>query len=527
MRFDRRSLLTMAALAGAFAPAAGRAIAALPTSSLTFGKPEPFSYDKLKELAAQLARKPYVAHPQPAPSVVAQINYEEWGKINFDTNYALYADGPGRYPISFFHLGQWFRSPVTIYSVENGQARRIIYETKYFQMPADSIARSLPPGAGFAGFRVQEARGGALDWRHNDWVAFLGASYFRAIGELSNYGISARGVAIDTAVADRPEEFPNFTRFYLSESKGGKDVIVDALLEGPSVVGAYRFKMTRGKGVIMEIEQTLHLRRAVERFGIAPLTSMYWFWETVKQTGIDWRPEVHDSDGLSMWTGGGEHIWRPLNNPPGATTSTFLDQDPKGFGLLQRDRNFDHYQDGVHYEKRPSVWVEPIGKWGKGTVQLVELPTDDEIHDNIVAMWVPEKAAAAGSQLTLSYRLYWLADEPFPTPLARCVATRIGRGGQPGQPRPKDVRKFVIEFLGGPLASLPFGTKPEMHVTASRGEITQYQIIEPVPDDVPGHWRVEFDLAGIHSATPVELRLFLTVAGKVASETWLYQYRPF
>lgn len=527
IQIDRRSVLKLAT-ASTLLGAVARGAAASPAKpSLRLGEPVPFSYDTLKALAARLAKAPYVPPPRPAPAVVENIDYEEWGKISFNPNDALYADGPGRFPITFFHLAKWFPKAVAMYAVANGHAREIRYSPAYFRMPAEAVARELPPGAGFAGFRVQEARDGKLDWRRNDWVAFLGASYFRAVGELFQYGMSARGVAIDTAVANRPEEFPDFTRFYLSEPDAGDGVTVCALLDGPSVVGAYKFVMTRGKGVLMDIEQTVHLRRSVERFGLAPLTSMYWFSETAKPTAIDWRPEVHDSDGLSMWTGVGEHIWRPLNNPPRVITSAFRDDNPKGFGLLQRDRVFDHYLDGVFYDRRPSVWVEPIGAWGRGTVQLIEIPTDDEIHDNIVATWVPRRKAVAGSRVSLKYRLHWLADEPYPTPLARCVATRLGRGGQPGRPRPKGVRKFVIEFLGGPLVTLPAGVKPELHVTASRGEITPYTIIQAVPDGIAGHWRVEFDLAGVNGPKPVELRLYLTAAGRVASETWLYQYHPF
>jgi len=523
MPIDRRTLLKAATASALLGTADNTGMAA--SATLKFGDPEPFSYDKLKALAARRAKEPYVAPQQPAASVVRKINYEEWGKIIFDTDYALYANGPERYPITFFHLAEWFRKPVKIYAVENSEARQIIYRSSYFQMPATSIARRLPSGIGFAGFRVQEARGGKLDWRRNDWVAFLGASYYRAIGELFTYGASVRGVAIDTAVGNRPEEFPDFTHFYLHEPQDGDSVTVYALLEGPSVVGAYRFVTTRGKGVVMEIEQTLHLRRPVERLGLVPLTSMYWFSETVKPTAIDWRPEVHDSDGLAMRNGKDEHIWRPLNDPPRTTASAFLDDNPKGFGLLQRDRVFNDYLDGVHYEKRPSIWVEPIGDWGKGAVQLIEIPTDDEIHDNIVATWVPDKQPV-GVPMTLAYRLYWLADEPFPTPLARCVATRLGRGGQPGQPRPKGVCKFTVEFLGGPLATLPRGVKPELHITVSRGKITPYKIVEAVPDEVAGHWRVQFDLAQAEGAEPVDLRLYLTARGQVASETWLYQYHP-
>jgi glucans biosynthesis protein len=396
-------------------------------------------------------------------------------------------------------------------------------------MPADSPARKLPRGSGFAGFRFQESRLGdqqVKDWRKNDWVAFLGASYFRAIGDLYQYGLSARGVAIDVAVAGKSEEFPDFTQFFFQPGAPGSDtVVVYALLDGPSITGAYRFAMQRGQGVTMEIDKQLFLRRDVERLGLAPATSMYWYSETVKGTGVDWRPEVHDSDGLAIWNGAGEHLWRPLNNPPRTIASSFADRQPRGFGLMQRDRDFDHYLDGVHYERRPSLWVEPLGDWGEGQVQLIELRTDDEIHDNIVAMWVPKAAARAGDRYHLRYRLHWQSETPFPSALARCVATRLGRGGQPGQPRPPQVRKFMVEFKGPPLQALPFGVKPEAVISASRGSIS-YVYTEALPNGVPGHWRAQFDLTA-EGEEAVELRMFLRHQGQALSETWLFQYHPF
>jgi glucans biosynthesis protein len=281
----------------------------------------------------------------------------------------------------------------------------------------------------------------------------------------------------------------------------------------------------------MDVDCTLFVRAAVSRFGIAPLTSMYWFSETKKETAIDWRPEVHDSDGLEMWTGSGERLWRALNNPPYIIVSAFSDNNPRGFGMMQRDRVFDHYLDGVNYDRRPSLWVEPLpgpqGEgWGKGAVQLCEIPTDDEIHDNAVAMWVPEKPVPAGAELTLAYRLYWVADGPFPHKLGRVVATRLGRGGQPGQPRPKGVRKFVVEFLGGPLVDLAYGVVPEMVVTTSRGSLKGYHLVEAAPDGVPGHWRAQFDLT-VDGTEPVELRGYMQSGGQTLTETWMFQYHPF
>ena len=521
---DRRLLLRGMGLVAACA-ALSPSVATAAGDRLAFGAPAAFSFDGLRALARRKAASPYAPPPTPS-AVLAELDYQAWGEIKFDTDHALFADGP--LPVTFFHLGTYFRDPVRIYAVDEGKAREVVYDQSYFHMPANSPARKLPEGVGFAGFRVQEPREGKLDWRTNDWVAFLGASYFRAIGELRQYGLSARAVAIDTAVFQRPEEFPRFSQVYIERPARGSDTItVCALLEGPSVTGACRFVMNRGAGVVMDVEQTLFLRRPVTRLGLAPLTSMYWYSETVKPTAIDWRPEVHDSDGLALWTGAGERVWRPLNDPAQLIVSSFTDENPKGFGLLQRDRNFDHYLDGVYYDRRPSLWVEPKGPWGKGAVQLVEIPTDDEISDNVVVAWVPAQPPAPGTAIDLSYRLSWLADEPHPPGLARCVATRIGRGGQPGLPRPAGVHKFVVEFLGGPLATLPFGVAPQMQLHSSRGRFTDYRRTEAVPDGIPGHWRVEFDLADVQGTEPVEMRLQLTVGGAVASETWAYQHHPF
>ena len=497
--------------------------------AVRLGAATEFSFEGLTAEAQALARRPYVPPAPPPREQLERIDYEALGKIRFDPSCALFHDGPGSYPVTFFHLGRFSPTVVRMFALSGAQgrvsAREIAYEPDCFRMPGDSPARVLGNNAGYAGFRFQESRQGKLDWRSNDWVAFLGASYFRSIGELNQYGISARGVAINTALADQTEEFPNFTRFYfVPPADGATEVTVYAALEGPSLAGAYRFVMQRHQQVLMDIEARLFLRRDVARLGIAPVTSMYWFSETVKSRAIDWRPEVHDSDGLAIWTADGEHIWRPLNAPAHTAASAFGSRAPRGFGLLQRDRNFDHYLDGVRYERRPSLWVEPLEDWGAGTVQLIELPTDDEIQDNVSAMWVPRQPAKGGAQFRFRYRLHWAADEPFPTNLARCVATRMGRGGQPGRPRPAGVEKFMVEFLGGPLVDIPFGVLPEAVLSASSGTFS-YVFTEAVPDGVAGHWRAQFDFAAA-GPQPVEMRLYLRLGERTLSETWLYQYRP-
>jgi len=524
---DRRSFFT-AAGASLAVSALGRSSKALAASGLKLGRAEPFSFDELTKEMQERAARPYTSSNPLPQGVLDRIDYEAHGKIKFNTDYALFRDGPGLFPVTFFHLGNFFRTPVHMSVLSTSGSRsvasEILYDPGYFTMPANSPAHELPKGAGFAGFRFQESRRG-LDWHTNDWVAFLGASYFRAIGELYQYGLSARGIAIDVATAGHAEEFPDFTRFYFEPpAQDSPEVTVYAALEGPSITGAYRFVMRREKIVTMEIEARLFLRRDIAQLGIAPMTSMFWFSETIKPTGIDWRPEVHDSDGMALWTGAGERIWRPLNNPGHPVTSSFADKAPRGFGLLQRDRLFDHYLDGVRYERRPSLWVEPLGDWGEGSVELIELPTDDEVHDNIVAMWVPKQPAKAGTHLQLRYRLYWNGDEPHPTTLAHCVATRLGRGGQPGKTRPKGVTKFMVEFLGGPLATLPFGTKPVPVLSANSGTFS-YVFTEAVPDGMPGHWRAQFDFTPAGSEV-VDMRLFLKNGEQTLSETWLYQFRP-
>jgi glucans biosynthesis protein len=489
---------------------------------LRFGPAKPFNHEWLLARAEALAKQPYHA-PQPLPVEVAQkLDYEAWGKIRFKPEYALFAEGPGVYPVTFFHPGQFFPKPVIVHAVEGGKARQIVYRSEYFDMPADSPARQMGDHSGFAGFRLQESRN-RPDWRTQDWIAYLGASYFRAIGALNQYGLSARGIVIDAA-EPTPEEFPDFTEFYIQTAPKESDpVLVYALLDGPSVTGAYKFSIWRTEGVVQEIEAAVFLRHGVKRLGLAPITSMYWFSESEKRRLEDWRPEVHDSDGLAIWTGTGERIWRPLINPPYAVTSSFLDINPKGFGLLQRDRDFEHYLDGVYYDRRPSLWVEPMASWGEGAVQLIELATDDEIHDNISAYWRPAEPPKAGASYRLRYRLHWLADEPYPANVARCVATRIGRGGQPGKPRPKGVYKFAVEFAGPTLDPLWGDTvKASPVVTTSRGSI-HGAFLEPVP--TTRRWRAIFDLIP-DGTDPVELRLYIQGNGDALTETWLYQFRP-
>ncbi len=490
---------------------------------LQLGEPKPFTFDALIERAQKLSTAAYVEPYRPAPDLVKRIDYEAHGKLRFKTDNALFAEGAGVYPATFFHLGQLFQKSVKMHKLEAGMAREIVYSPSYFQMPADSVARKLPKDSGFAGFRLQEAKTRS-DWKTQDWVAFLGASYLRSIGSLGQYGLSARGIAVNTTSPSGPEEFPDFTEFYLEGGATERDPVnIYALLDGPSLSGAYRFSCTRSTGVIMDVECALFPRKEIAQLGIAPLTSMFWFGEYDRGYRVDWRPEVHDSDGLVLWTGRGERIVRPLNSPTRVITSSFFDKSPKGFGLMQRDRDVEHYLDGVNYDLRPSLWVEPLSDWGEGTVCLIEIPTDDEIHDNIVAFWQSKTPVKPGTPLRYKYRLYWQGEHPFPADnVAHVTSTRIGRGGEPGKQRPKGVTKFVVDFAGPVLEKLGKKDKLTAQITASRGTIS-YTFVEPVPRTK--RHRAQFDLT-VSGTEPVELRLFLKNGKQTMSETWLYQFEP-
>jgi glucans biosynthesis protein len=405
-------------------------------------------------------------------------------------------------------------------ATDDNHVRDVPFATDIFDIPADSPARDLPDGFGFAGFRVMRPD------LEPDWVSFLGASYFRTDGPEGQYGLSARGIAVNTGL-DRPEEFPRFKAFWLGPPESDEeDLSVWAELDGPSVTGAYRFGLIRdgeSGGHVTHVAAHLFLREDVERIGIAPLTSMYWYSERDRVTGLDWRPEIHDSDGLALETGAGERIWRPLRNPGGVATSSFVDENPCGFGLIQRDRTFENYQDdGVFYDRRPAAWVRPRNSWGRGAVQLVELPTNDETFDNIVAYWVPDEPVRRGDELFFEYDIEWRARDPEATDVATVVATRQGQGGIPGQPIPPDTAKMVVDFAGPALAGLDRESGVEAVLEVKNGDIVQpVSAYRVVGTDL---WRMVFDFRQ-HDAGPVNLRGYLRNDGRALTETWLTDAR--
>jgi glucans biosynthesis protein len=445
------------------------------------------------------------------------MDFDAVGRIRYRPDKALWGDLPGEGSIRFFPLGRYAPTPVNIHVVANGEARQALYSAALFETDDPGLDRALAAAAGFSGFRVMNAD------KQTDWLALQGASYFRSAEPFNQYGLSTRGLAVNTGLGT-PESFPRFTDFWL-EQGGAGGLTIYAALEGEDVAGAYRISNQRGpSGLVQEIECALFFRRDVQRLGVAPLTSMFWYGENDPGAARDWRPEIHDSDGLAIWTGAGERIWRPLTDPPRVVTNAFADVSPRGFGLLQRDRVFDHYQDdGAFYDRRPSAWVEPIGDWGQGAVSLVEIPTNDETSDNIVAFWTPAEPIRAGDARSYRYRLTWGAGEPSPPGVARTIATRTGAGGRPGQPRPANVRKLVIDFEGGALAGLgrDSGVTPVVSVTRGRLEnAAAYPVVGA------SSWRLMADLT-ITDPESADVRAFLRQGERALTETWSYQlFKP-
>lgn len=507
-RLSRRQavagLLAVPALAGARAAAPG-----WPTGA-PLGPARPFSFDNLKAGARALAARPYAPPAAPPAALVHAIDYDAFGAIAYKPAATLWGTLPGDHGVRCFPLGRYAPTPVAISVVSGGEARPLVYSPALFDAPADSPLKALGRAGGFAGFKVMNADA------KTDWIAYLGASYFRAADPFNQYGLSARGLAIDTVGAPH-EEFPAFTAFWLEQSPGD-DLVVFALIDGPSVTGAYRIGHRRSAaGLVQDIEAELHFRRAVATLGIAPLTSMYWYGLTDRAPADDWRPQIHDSDGLALWTGAGERIWRPLANPTRVTANAFLDKGPRGYGLMQRDRIFDDYQDdGAFYDRRPSAWVEPVGDWGAGSVQLVELPTAGEAEDNIVAFWTPKAPVTAGQSLAYRYRLHWTDEEPTPPGVARVVATREGRGGRPGFEPTAGMRKVVVDFAGPPLAGLTRQSGVVAAVTSSLGEV---QAVAYPIEGQPGRWRMMFDTPA-PAGKVVNLRAYLRRGADALTETW-------
>lgn len=483
--------------------------------------PTPFDFDRLTEEARALAEQPPVAAAK-AAGFFTDFNYDDYQAIQFNPEQARWAGPEAGFHLHAFHLGWLFAEPVLMFEVDGGIAQPLIFSTDDF-LYYDRVKDRVPPHEplpGVAGFRLNAPLNRADMF--DEVVAFLGASYFRAVGRGNGYGLSARGLAINTGLGN-PEEFPRFSRFFIEKpAPFARDIIVYALMESASCAGAYRFVIRPGTNTEMDVTARLFFRTEVDQIGIAPLTSMFLFSEKNRADFDDFRPNVHDSDGLVIHRHDGDHIWRPLNNPERLSESWLVEDSPKAFGLMQRDRDFENYQDASsHYERRPSLLVEPLGDWGRGAVRLVEIPSRQEVNDNIVAFWVPEAKPVPGQMSAFAYRLHWGALPVDPdADIAFVKETRAGIGGVSGVENTDGSRKFVVDFAGGLLMSLPDGADITPVVSVSAGTILVTTLSK-----IEGHgiWRLVIDIVARPGET-VELSAHVAGYGRKLTENWLYQW---
>ncbi len=479
-----------------------------------------FGLDEVIQQASELAQQDWQAPDEPR-SAINDLSYDQYRAIRFDPEQALWADASD-YRVQFFHPGFLYPDRIPINEVVDRRARPVPFKPENFRFDAPLDGPPLEDAAGYAGFRVHYPINRSD--RHDEFLVFLGASYFRLIGRDQNYGLSARGLALDSG-GQQPEEFPAFREFWLVRPGAEEDLVVLALLDSPSVTGAYRFAITPGSPSSMLVDAYLFAREDLGRAGIAPLTSMYTHGDTGPLWSDDFRPRVHDSDGLAVLDSRGQMQWRPLSNRGEVRISAFVDSAaPRGFGLEQRRAELRDFEDlEARYERRPGKWIEPLGgDWGAGQVELIEIPTADETHDNIVVFWVPEMPILAGQSRHFRYRLTTLdAGVPDHGP-ARVAQTRTGRTGTPGEDkwRQRQQRRFVIDFQGEALEP---ADRLSLAAETSAGELLEARL-ETMP--AAGRVRAVLALAPDKDGAPSDLRAWLQYKDEPVSEIWTYVWYP-
>lgn len=470
--------------------AAGSTAATQPSSAF-------FSLANVEEKARALADKPYENPDGSVPDFLMNISYDQWRKLRFRADHSLWRDQKLPFEVQFFHPGLFYNRLVAINLVEGSDSKKLPFSTDMFEYGDEALAQRIDETPmEFAGFRIHYPINKP---NYKDEVAvFLGATYFRAVGKDTQYGLSGRGLAIDTALSSG-EEFPYFREFWLVKpAEDAESITIYALMDTPSMTGAYRFVITPGSNTMMDVSCSLFARKGsagVQKIGLGALTSMFLFGETENGQKGEYRPEVHDTDGLLFQDADGRWFWSPLANPRRLATNTFDLPNPRGFGFMQRDANFDHYQDlEARYDLRPSLWVEPRGDWGQGRLELIEIPSVEEIHDNMVAFWVPDKPrvdhngqsteAPYPPAMSFAYRLLWMPPSAMPHQLGTAESTRTYLQG--------DTLRFIIDFEGGELDALPADTGLTSVIeTPPNMPVLEKQLSK---NPVTGGWRLVFQV---------------------------------
>ena len=487
-----------------------------------------FGFDQVVERARALSNQPYRKPEAKLPDALRDLAYEQYREIRYKPERAWWRGGGLPFELEFFHPGRYFADPVKINEVNADTVKPIRFDPTAFSYGSN---RQLDPSQwhdlGYAGFRVHYPINKPT--YKDEIVAFLGASYFRALGKGQVYGASARGLAIDTALISG-EEFPRFNEFWIDRpAPGAKELVIYALLDSPRAAGAYRFVLKPGDDLVMEIRARIFLRENVTKLGLAPLTSMFYFGTNQRSVREDYRPEVHDSQGLSIQAGTGEWIWRPLVNPKRLLVTSFAQTNPLGFGLMQRDRRFSSYEElDARYDLRPSVWVEPKGAWGSGRVELVQIPSPDETNDNVVAYWMPDTPPHPREPYEFEYRLLWQKAAERHPPSSWVMQSRRGFGHtladeQPAAAKERPSTVFTIDFEGPALKQVDEAALNPSTWADANGEIIESRVER---NGVTGGVRMTLRVRRADEQKPVELRAFLRSGIDTISETWSYILPP-
>jgi glucans biosynthesis protein len=475
-----------------------------------------FSYETVRERARALATTDY--HPpdnRNLPDFLKNLTYDAYQQIRFREDHTLWASEPFRFAVQYFQRGYLYQDPVKIHIIDAGKVRDIASSPDYFDFGTNRFNSPVPANIDFAGFRLLYPLNMAQ--KRDEVASFLGASYFRVLGSRQRYGASLRGVAVNTAEPSG-EEFPRFTEFWIEQPpQMAAGIRVLALMDSPSLTGAYSFAIEPGAATVVDVQASLFFRKGVQKLGVAAMSSLFLKGQNESRFVPDFRPQVHDSDGLCICSSGSNWLWRPLVNPEKKHRVTnFPVSHLKGFGLLQRDREFRDYQDlEARFELRPSYWIEPQGDWGQGTIELVEIPTGNDWNDNVVAYWVPSAIPAAGQNLYWSYRISALSSDPDHSALMRVRSTFLApeHDGTPAH--------FVIDFTGDKPAGADPMAGGMARVTAAHGGV-QNLVVQS--NDVLGGFRAFFDLTGTGDGDD-QMRLGFNSGKAPWSETWVYDYQ--
>ncbi|MCA3585696.1 MAG: glucan biosynthesis protein [Methylocystis sp.] len=468
-----------------------------------------FDPEMVAEAARLLSKRAFIPPAAPLPDPFNNLTAETYGAIRHRPERRIWADDNRSMVLEPLHRGFVYAAPVAISLIEDGIVRRVVYDPNRYQF--GRLTPSAPlPDMGFSGFRL--LAGGE---NGREIASFQGAAFFRSAARGQGMGALARGLAIKTGDV-KGEEFPVFRAFWIDRPTADGVIVIYAIADSESATASFRFTLRANDVTILDTEMTIFARAALDHVGIAPMQASFYFSANRRRSIDDYRPAVHEVNGLQMLNGRGEWIWRPLSNPEQLQISSFMDENPRGFGLIQRERDFAAFNDDdQRYELRPSLWIEPIGDWGAGNVQLIEIPSESEVNDNIIAFWRPKAVLAAGSETPFAYRQFWSWTPPERPPLAQAAGIRIGRGSQGRR------RRFLVEFAGD-MFTPERAAEFKLNLSATPGQIIAPRLI--IASERRSA-RVLFDLDP-GSDNTVELRLLLESGEKPVSETWLYRWTP-